>query len=265
MEVFPGFRWCVPVAFASAVGSGRFEEGDVLYREVSGYEPHGGADPTAWIQVLQPPRGSRSVGEGEGRRFVANWSSPVLLDVKPNTGAPSERVEAFQGQLFCCLWRDDRSALGAGGALPEPPRLARELRGALDGAGEAIDRAIGTGRGPSDSLFASVVDLANDASRAKARRIESALGGGRTERCWRIPPTELADLGLEGADDFHPALVIQVVLAANCSSEQVSERLQQVLYGGREGATDEEAARGRFSLSRHGLLLEGEGWAPATG
>jgi len=58
-----------------------------------------------------------------------------------------------------------------------------------------------------------------------------------------------ADSGLAGADQLHPALRVQGFAMVGPAPGAVEERLRDLLYGGAGGAE-------RFSLARHGLLVE---------
>ena len=77
---FEGFEWPVPRAFASAVVQLRFEQGDVLYPDRSGYDRLEARVPEGLkaLQILQPPRSARVAAlEGEGDRRLSAWEGEV--------------------------------------------------------------------------------------------------------------------------------------------------------------------------------------------
>ena len=283
MELFSGFTWPVPRAFASAVAACRFEQGDVLYDDARAYTV-GAADGatdgagTRWgdvakelghaIQVLDPPRSARGApAEASGRRFDANWASPVTLELVDFRTGQTRVLETTQARLFTCLWRgsvrtlegeppenvdekvdeglDEEAGDGTGArgsdaeraavsGLPVP-ETSRALHGAMPDA-LAVLRAeakrLGFGGG---HLFAYVVDESSDASLARDRAVRAALeacGGGRAMRL--APGT-----AVPGDRAFHPALWIGLYAFDAADDGPAREALKAVLYaptrGGRRG------------------------------
>lgn len=243
-ELLPGFRWPVPRAFAAAVYTYRFEQGDVLYRDERAYDALAGGIPRGLtaIQVRLPTRSARSVpSDGEGDRRRSNWQSELELDLVDLARGAVEARTTTQGRLFMALWKGDDSGLDGRGEEPALPRSARELAQLLRDGGLVLPELAAVVHG---SRFSFVVDWSADASRTKAALIADALQrvGACTSRD-RFP----AQLEAPDADRFHPTLVVRSVDVQNAMPGAVEEALRRALYGG-PGESD------RFSASRHGLL-----------
>lgn len=269
LRFFEGFAWAVPLAFAGALASLRFEPGDVLHRARDAYsdEPGAADGPAEALQVLASPGSARSVdGDADPRR--ASFESAVrLARVDLRSGARRE-LDTTQGRLLMTLWRGDLSWIEGEGEAPPVPLGARSLAGELEGLREAFEAALAerAGRPDAGMLFLFVVDLASDASRVKAESIREALGFSHGA-VWldRTP----AALGLASAASYHPALIVRGVALPGVDEERVTEALRGALYGGRAGAAESTAAAGdgadeteaasrpadRFSVARHGLLV----------
>ncbi len=246
-----GFAWPVPQAFASAVSACRFEQGDVLYSDAAAYHawPEGAGALSYHIQVLDPPRAARALTrESEGKRFFANWESPVEIELTRLTEGRCERHATSQGRLFSCLWRGDVALLQPDTEpAPEPPALQRDLHRQLDTALPAFRSHFEAERpGRAGCLYISVVDRASDASRAKARAIESVLSEAFLLAVCDLDP---AAAGLPRAERFHPALLLRGLAVDVGDPAPVEALLKAFLYSPVEGKTD------RFALSRHGLLV----------
>lgn len=253
MSFFPSFRWAVPEAFAAAVCSYRFEQGDVLYRERAGYGDLVGRLESGLmtaIQIRQPPRSARAIpSEYDGDRRLANWQSEVELDRVDLAAGTSESVTTTQGRLLMVLWRGDESWLDV--ARDEPPLLksARELAQALRDGDLEWRRPAGSA---ADCRFVFVVDLSSDASRSRASAIADALQPlGRIEACDRTPEA----VGASGPDAFHPTLVLRELVLRGVEASAAGAALKRVLYA---GAGDAE----RFQITRHGLLESLAGGEP---
>ena len=246
MERIAGFAWPLPRAFSAAVSACRFEQGDVLYGDAAGYEAweKGGAPPAPIIQVLDPPRSARALpGDAEGTRFRANWDAPVTLELTRGD-APAESRTTTQGRLFSCLWHGDLEWLDEAREAPEPPIGQRDLHRQLQDAVPAVSRRL---RVRSGLLFLFATDDAGDAARVKAHAMESLLAEAFQTKIARLGP---AEAGVPEAAGLHPALLVVGIAIKGAEAEAVEERLKGLLYAGAEGKTD------RFSLSRHGLLVE---------
>ncbi len=260
LRFFEGLAWAVPIAFAGALGSYRFEQGDVLHRSRDAYDsgsaPRAAAQPAMALQILAPPRSGRgALPEAEGDRRRASFESELTLSVVDlATGRRREHVTT-QGRLLMTLWRGELGWIEGEGEAPSMPLGARELAGRLEALGP-IFRAALEAEGvasPEGSLFLFVVDLASDASRVKAQAIHEAFAGVDGAVSLDLDPPRL---GLEDADRFHPALVVRGLALPGASADTVTRALRGALYGG--GAVGEapeaEGSPDRFSVARHGLL-----------
>jgi len=277
---FQGFRWPLPESFASAVAASRFELGDVLYRDARAYDAWSGEVPRGLhpIQVLDPPRSARGAPvEGDSDRRRANWSSEVRIAlIDPATGESVERV-LTQGKLLMALWRGDESWLDVERDPPTFPKTARDLHGHLAEAHESWGAEISRSQPATGSLFVMVVDAASDASRAKAAIVGERLrASGQVVVADRTPSAA----GLNGADLYHPTLVLRGFVLPGRDTDSVESELRACLYRGgavaasasradTDDAQSEDAqtddanpteasdstAANRFSIARHGLLV----------
>lgn len=253
LAFFEGFAWSLPTAFAAALAGFRFEQGDVLYRAADGYSTQRDARSTGGpaLQVLLPKRSARAApGEAEGDRRTALWQSEVVLERVDLDAGTSETLTVSQGKLLMTLWTGDERWLDPERAEPPVPLSGRELAGQLEEAEGTLDGDFETKRG---ARFLFVVDLASDASRAKATAVEEALAAiGQVERVERTA----ARSGVSDAERFHPALRVRGLAVAGADEDQVQAALRGALYGG--SATPDPDADGaapdRFSVTRHGRL-----------
>ncbi len=241
---FTEFSWAVPEAFAAAVCSYRFEQGDVLHRERRGYEQLSGRIPKGLtaIQLRQPPRSARAVpSEFEGDRRLANWQGEVELELVDLASGASASRTTTQGRLFMVLWKGDEGWLAADRAEPALPRSARELGQVLREGQIRMPAPRGVRTG---CRFSFVVDLSSDASRVKASTVGDALHALGPSEVRELRPDEL---GVPDADRFHPTLVLREVVLRGVDVAAAEAALKRALYAG----TGESE---RFQIARHGLL-----------
>jgi len=265
MEFFEGFAWPVPLAFAAALGGGRFEQGDVLFREAAGYGALEGrlSGKLSAIQVLLPPRGSHSTpAEIEGDRRQSNWDSEVTIERVDLVSGESETRTITQGQLLLAIWKGEDDWLEEDHEPPPMPRTARELQQRLDQSLASFEADASETTG---CRFVFVVDRASDASLAKARSVEEALREtGAVARRESTP----RQAGVEDGEEFHPTLAIRCLDLPGRSVDEVVPILRARLYGGasEESASsgDDANGRDRFSVARHGLLVGAGPQAAAT-
>ena len=250
MDFIKGFAWPVPRALSGAVSTCRFEQGDVLYSDSGGYQtwPDGRRGLGFALQVLDPPKSTRALApEAAGKRFDAHWNSSVELERTDFAAGSAQRLVTTQGRLFCCLWRGDPASLDPEVPVPEPPHAQRELHARLEAARTAFEvhfSAQGAGRGRP--VYLAAVDDASESGRLKAKAVEAVLAEQFEVLAHALSP---AEAGLEEADRFHPALVIQGLAIGAPDAPAVEGCLRALLYGG-------SSETGRFSLARHGLLVD---------
>jgi hypothetical protein len=264
MDCFDAFRWPLPVSFASAVFACRFEQGDVLYPDSRAYDGWSGrvSKGLRAIQVLEPPRSARGTPlEGDSDRRRANWASSVRISLIDLGSGECEECVLSQGKLAMALWRGDEGWLDAERAEPDFPRTARELHGNLDQARGAAAKRFRNRRSQSGTQFILVVDLANDASCAKAALVKEQLSAAGAVEVADLSPGEA---GIESPDAYHPTLVLRVFSLADRGQDSVEAELRACLYQGgssrrirdESDALDADASSGdRFSVGRHGLLV----------
>jgi hypothetical protein len=278
----------VPTAFSAAVSACRFEQGDILYAERSAYDDWEAGPPGRWIQVLDPPRSARARNaDADAGRFGSSWGAPVTLEVGLEPGAVGKACTTTQGRLFTCLWKADIEALETGTA-PPPPLLLSDLQRSLEaallsmraillgGAGGGSTSGAGGRAGatsPEALLFMAGVDLASDASLAKAEAIWTALAARHVLRVYDAAP---AECGMADGAAYHPSLVVRGIAIESADGSParegpVTEALKAALYNPNprspspsgagadaESADESEAAAparaDRFSLARHGWL-----------
>jgi len=260
LDFFEGMAWAVPTAFAGALASFRFEQGDVLYRDAEAYSALEGAISAESIalQILHPPRSARTTpAEFDGDRRRTSWESEVRLERIQLATGKSAPLVVSQGKLLMTLWSGDEEWLDAEREEPPLPGAARELAARLEQAKSGFGRSLAlqnASKGVACRFF-FVVDLASDASRVKAQAIADALAP-----CGRIKSVDLAPIaaGLDEAEHFHPALVVRGIRINGASEGQVEEALRAALYGGGKRDNDlkdgEAETTRRFSVARHGLL-----------
>lgn len=255
---FEGMGWPLPLAFSAAIAGMRFEQGDVIHRDPKAYRAPGGKLPkgSAAIQVLQPPRSARTTpGDVEGDRRAANWGSEVTIALVDLARGTSLTRVVSQGKLATAIFEADESWLDEERDEPPLPRSARELQQHLEQTLPAFDaRQKKRTRG---SRFVFVVDVAQDASRSKAIRVEDALRAtGSVERI----ELSAREAGVEEAQAYHPTVRVRCLVMPGRSSDEVLPILRAQLYGGAASsageAADEDGAAtsDRFSIARHGIL-----------
>ena len=206
LAFFDRMAWPVPVAFAPAVGRFRFEQGDVLYRDERAYETFGATVPKGLrgIQVLLPPRSSRAIPvEADADRRQSSWQSEITVELVDFDQGRCETRVITQGKLMTALWRGDESWLDPLREEPPIPRSNRELHPCLDQTRSRFD---GLQTGTRGCRFIFVVDLASDASRAKARSVEEALAAIGAAVAFELSPFEA---GIEDGRAYSPTLVIR--------------------------------------------------------
>lgn len=269
-ELFTGFAWPVPRAFAAVLGTPRFEPGDVFYRSAKGYGALVGRMPKALqaIQVRASPRSrrARETQAADGQQRTA-WDTELVVELVELDTGRSEVRTLTQGKLFTALWRGDMSWLEPERDSPPPPRNARELQSELAAARPAFaDRGLPEAQ-QRGCRFLFVVDQASDASLAKATAIEAALHSLGPLEVVCLTPVEA---GVAEGESYHPTLEIRGCFVAGRSEDEVRAALRTALYAGGRATdmpddtpetaplappeADAEKRPDRFSLARHGLM-----------
>jgi hypothetical protein len=250
---FEGLGWPLPLAFAGALASLYFQEGDVIHTDVRGYRALGkGRLPRQLraIQVLRAPRGAEAgSSDADGDRRAASWRSEVTLALVDLPSGQTETRVVSQGKLAMAIFDGDEAWLDPARDEPPLPRSARELQQHLDESLGAFDARLGRRKG---ARFVFVVDRASDASRTRALDIEEALRAvGQVERIDLTP----AEAGVEDPKSFHPAALVRCLVLPGRTPDDILPILRSRLYGGASAEPEDgEAATDRFSVARHGVL-----------
>jgi len=249
LEFFENFDWAVPRALSSAVATCRFEQGDVLYSDRSGYQAwsDGSRDLRYQLQVLDPPKSARVLAsEQEGTRFSTNWSSQIEFELTDRLLGRSSRSISTQGRVFSCLWRGDPEWLSEDSPAPQVPLGQRELHGRLEQAQGFVEARLARVGAQALCVYLSAVDESSDAARLKAQAVETALSDAFPDLI--SDSFGPAEAGLDPDHGLHPALSLRAVAAPTDDLEAVEKHLREALYAG---------TGTRFSVTRHGLL-----WGP---
>ena len=249
LEFFENFKWAVPRALSSAVAICRFEQGDVLYSEQSGYQawPDGGRDLRYQLQVLDPPKSARVLAsEQAGSRFSTNWASQIEFELTDRLLGHTSGSISTQGRVFSCLWRGDPEWLSEESPAPEAPLGQRELHGRLEQIQGFVEARLARIAGQPLCVYLSAVDESSDAARLKAQAVQTSLSDSFSNLiCDAFGPGEA---GLNPDYGLHPALSLRVLAVPTADLEAVEKGLREALYAG---------TGHRFSVTRHGLL-----WGP---
>jgi hypothetical protein len=256
-KFFEGLAWPIPVAFAAAIASMRFEQGDVLYRDRSAYDALEGDIPKGLsaIQVQFPKRSARAApSEFEGDRRRSSWQSEVTIELVDLAAGKSETRVLSQGKLAMAIFHGEEGWLDPLREEPPLPRSARELQQRLEQTQASFDEIQTAEKG---CRFIFVVDLANDASRSKAMGVEEALRAtGSVERI----ELSAERAGVEDPHSYHPTAVVRCLVLPNRTLEKVLPILRARLYGGAsddssaDAGNEIETSPDRFSVGRHGIF-----------
>ena len=246
LEFFENFTWAVPRALANAVGTCRFEQGDVLYSDPAAYSawPEGQNGLQYQLQVMDPPKTSRALSaEQEGSRFSANWLSPIEFELTDRRSGSCSRRISTQGRVFACLWRGDPEILSDEFDAPAEPLGQRELHSRLQELEAFLgERLVRFQKGLH--VYVAAVDESSDASRLKAQAVETALSESFADVVSdSVGPVEA---GIDPLGEFHPALMLRALGVPTDDPQAIEGCLRKALYAG---------TGSRFSLSRHGHLF----------
>jgi hypothetical protein len=250
-KFFERLAWPIPVAFAAAIASMRFEQGDVLFRDRSAYDVLEGDIPKGLsaIQVQFPKRSARAApSEFEGDRRRSSWQSEVTIELVDLAAGKSETRVLSQGKLAMATFHGEEGWLDPLREEPPLPRSARELQQRLEQTQAIFDELQTAAKG---CRFIFVVDLANDASRSKAMGVEEALrASGSVERI----ELSAERAGVEDPHSYHPTAVVRCLILPNRTTDEVLPILRARLYGG--GASDDPSTDAGNEI---------ETWAPRGG
>lgn len=241
-----GFDWAVPSAFIDALASCRFEEGDTLYDTPEAYGPDWSVARTKIknsVQVRFPSRGPMGTNEDENAVFLANWESPVHVDLYEYPEVSLVRkYETTQGRLYSMLWRGDLSLLETSGPTLNPPEGAKSLLKKLDQAREAVmEVAAGC------PAFVMPHDHAGRLTQSKLTTLRGIL-----KKQADSEPVVISchDAGIPDAEAYSPTVGIAVFPGCGMSQDSLEEAVKQAFY-----KPSKTAKNPRFYLNRHGAIF----------
>src|ERR1017187_6298016 len=113
-ELFNGFAWCVPMAFASELAKCRFERGDIFYDTPRGYLVWEEAlkHTVYGLQVRFPAHEAATKAPTDASVFAGNWKSPVGFILTNYKTKETKEITTTQGRLYTLLWRGEWKVLG---------------------------------------------------------------------------------------------------------------------------------------------------------
>lgn len=249
LDFFDGFAWALPNAFADPLEKCRFERGDVLYDDPAASTADWAAARKAAkriVQVRLPQQGETAKQDKDAASvFADNWRRSAEIDLIETKDLSVRAIATTQGRLYTFLWRDDEAVLDLGTPEPALPLMAGDLRTRLEDAAPRVAAQVEVSS-PSQ-LFVFPFDHASSRLREKDRDIRAALVSVKGCEELEFP------VASEGGSDPLPTLCWKAYLLPGLGEDAVTDLLKPALYnpqGDREGKAD------RFSLSRHGQLLE---------
>lgn len=247
-----GFKWAVSPAFRKPVSVCRFEQGDMLYDTMKGYNAWvGGICPTRYcIQVTYPPRGSSSLGADEEADllFRQNWNRTVMFRFYDNVSNSMELMSSTQGRLYELLRTGDLNWISENRPLPPMPILASDVASCLKcpwfiwQADISFSSRLSHSNGDR-TVFLMPYDCINNISRRKYRKIRSALTSHF-----------ITDISFISPPAIYPLMAAPHVKIAYFdvvgSTLAVRDVLEKALFQSR-------SARSTFSIAMHGCYLQG--------
>lgn len=248
MKFFSNFAWAVPFAFADALATCRFEEGDVLYDTPKAYEDN-------WLkakkhihhslQVRYPARaGSRGM-EIDGGLFQNNWNTKVCFDLYNHNEDNKKEIETTQGRLYTALWKGDISLLEENADNPLIPQNFKLVTKRLSEDSEVKEKALSYKLfGP---VFVMVRDYSNRTSVKKYEKVYSALSDYLSDNVLTIEPKHA---GLNEWNKIAPTIDIAFFPTSNIEHEELEALVKKVFYVPTKGAK-----RDSYRLNNHGAIF----------
>lgn len=241
-----GFTWVLPSAFIDALARCRFEEGDTLYDTKDAYGQEWSVARQKIqhsVQVRFPSRGPTGANEDENAVFMANWESPVHVDLyKYPEISLIKKYETTQGRLYAMLWHGDLSLLEAHGPIIKPPAGAKALINKLEAA-----RYVALEVSDGEPVFAMPYDHVGRLTHAKF----STLRGLMQKRTSSDPAViSCSRAGIPDSDLFSPTAAIAVFPAKGMSPEELEATVKEAFY-----KPSEDAKKPKFYLNRHGIIF----------
>ncbi|MFA5252694.1 MAG: hypothetical protein WC454_08950 [Phycisphaerae bacterium] len=249
-EYFDNFVWAVPLAFADALGTCRFERGDTLYNTKKAYERTWGEaiNHIAYsIQVKSPSRTTVARTEGKEKSvFTTNWEQKVVFDLTDYMKNKTREITTTQGRLYTLLWRGDLKYLEEETDAPPVPTLAsgilKDIKKAVSYFRKTVTKGIKHG-----VMFLMPYDRSLLLYRTKFAKVKAGLEKVKTT-------TEIATLkeaGFISETKFAPTVKIVCFCVDDISVSEINEILKDALYTQPKNKKSETK---QFGIHRHGLL-----------
>lgn len=253
MDFFPQFKWAVPVAFSDDISACRFEQGDILYDNIKGYEQWNEALKflNYSIQIRYPERQGVVVRKISDKSvFKNNWRSEVRFEITDYTNNRTKKyVDTTQGRLFSLLWHGNLEVLDRN--TPDPP-----LPLLLDDAKKLLEDTVGKFKEfarekmPDLWLFIIPYDPTNATSKEKHLKINALLKNTFDFDCEEIELSPEAT-DIKGWQDLSPTISFKCFAISTTDQHKVHDTLKDVLY-----KRSSDSGKSRFDLKRHGLLVK---------
>lgn len=256
MDFFPQFKWAIPIAFCDAISVCRFEQGDILYDNIRGYDQWDEAIKflNYSIQIRYPERQGGTAQKISKSVFVNNWWSKVRFEITNyKNNSVKKHVDTTQGRLFRLLWHGNLDALDENTPEPPPPLLLSDAKKLLkDTIGKFKEKARRKILNPF--LFIIPYDPINATSEEKYLKINAQLKNTFDFFCIELSPEET---GVTGWQDLSPTISFKCFAINTTDQQKIQNTLKDALYkpsSNNKKATDSK--KGRFDLKRHGLLVK---------
>jgi hypothetical protein len=249
MKLFPQFAWPVPVAFADALATFRFTEGDVFHDDSRAYSG-------SWSDALHYlshslqvtfPKSSSAVGQDtsiDDSLLTQNWGKTVQLTlVDHKAQKQTHNVSTTQGRVYTALYTGNLKSLSMEVPCPVPLFLGA-LKKHID---DTLADHFQTIRNVTDEfVFVWHFDPTNQAILEKERGMLKELTKLGAVRVYDASPQEL---GIENAEQMLPTISVRGYGISGTQEESLREALKKALY-----KPDPDAKRPKFRLTAHGSL-----------
>ena len=249
-EYFDNFAWAVPLAFADALGTCRFERGDTLYNTKKAYEHTWGEAMTHIsysIQVKFPSRATVARTEGKEKSvFTTNWEQKVIFDLTDYAKNKTREITTTQGRLYKLLWHGDLKYLEEKTDAPPVPTLAIGILKDIKKAVSYFRRTVANGI-KHGVMFLMPYDRSMLLYRNKFARVKAGLEKVKT----KIEIATLKEAEFISETKFAPTVKIVCFCIDDISVSEINEILKNALY---TKPKNEKSETKQFGINRHGHL-----------
>ncbi len=249
-ELFDGFVWPVPTAFASELAKCRFERGDIFYDTPRGY--------LVWeealkhvvysLQVRFPAHEAATKAPTDASVFAGNWKSPVGFTLTNYKSKETNEITTTQGRLYTLLWRGEWKVLGDSDEPTVPLTCLDSEITTLAKRATVTIKAKFCAHMKAPNLFLVPRDTTNPISVAKCEAIRKGLA-----RTYKVAEKLFApdEIGMDGIL-VAPTIRFMCFMIETQNSEGLFHALKDVLY---VPAEDTKTNKRKFNLKVHGGFL----------